>query len=230
MLERFLHLLFPDVCIICAEPLDAGERFCCGRCVSGFDSFSGPAESGEVLRHAITSRSGGRSSFEHGWCLYRFHKGNPLQKALHSMKYEGLFTLAESLGHQLGQWMLSGGNAGEIECIVPVPLHYLKKIERSYNQSENIARGIGERIGRPVRPELLKRTRRTPSQTSLPAALRRKNPDGAFHAAENFPPGHVLLVDDVVTTGATMRAAATALREAGAERISIAAIALAAFE
>ncbi|NTU96397.1 MAG: ComF family protein [Chlorobiaceae bacterium] len=228
MLERFLHLLFPDVCIICAEPLHEGEEFCCRRCISGFDSFSSPLESGEVLRHAIASRSGGRFSFEHGWCLHRFHKGNPLQMALHSMKYEGLFTLAESFGSQLGKWMLSGGNAGGIECIVPVPLHYLKKIERSYNQAEKIARGIGDCIGKPVRPELLGRQRWTPSQTSLPAALRRKNPEGAFLAAGTSIPGHILLVDDVVTTGATMRAAAKALQNAGAERVSLAAIALAA--
>jgi ComF family protein len=230
MMQELVHLLFPDVCIVCAAPLEEGETHCCNRCISSFDSFRSADESGAVLCNAIASRTGGRFRFEQGWCMYRFHKGNPLQAALHAMKYEGLFTTAESFGRLLGRWMLTGGNTASIECIVPVPLHYLKKIERSYNQAEKIARGISGIIEKPVRPELLLRKRYTRSQTSLPAALRRKNPQGAFLAGSGPMPGHILLVDDIVTTGATMTAATSALRSAGAEKISIAAIALAAPE
>ncbi len=230
MLDHFLHLLFPHVCIICGESLRQGELHCCGSCVSRFDRFSSPPESGEVLRNTMVSRYGGKFAFAQGWCLYRFHKANPLQHALHSMKYEGHFTVAEYFGSCLGEWMLSGGSIDGIECIVPVPLHHLKKIERSYNQAEKIAGGIGRAIGKPVRPELLQRHRWTHSQTSLPARQRRKNPEGAFRATGASMPGHVLLVDDIVTTGATMISAAKALQKAGVGRISLAAVALAAHD
>ena len=143
------------------------------------------------------------------------------------MKYEGRFNLGRSFGRQLGEWMLTDGRAGDIECIVPVPLHPLKKIERSYNQSEKIAEGIAQSLQKPLRRELLVRKRYTVSQTGLSALERKKNPQGAFLVAKGFAERHLLLVDDVVTTGATMAAAASALRQGGAERISLAAVALA---
>ena len=143
------------------------------------------------------------------------------------MKYEGLFNLGRSFGRQLGEWMLTEGGAGDIECIVPVPLHPLKKIERSYNQSEKIAEGIAQSLQKPLRRDMLVRKRYTVSQTGLSALEREKNIEGAFQVAKGVVAGHLLLVDDVVTTGATMSAAASALRHGGAERISLAAVALA---
>jgi ComF family protein len=195
-----------------------------------FDSFESPSASEQMLRQTIASRFGKQFHFEQGWCHYLFHKESPLQLALHSMKYEGLFNLAKSFGTQLGEWMLSGSDTGTIDCIVPVPLHPLKKIERSYNQSEKIAEGLGNVLQKPVSRELLQRKRNTRSQTGLIAEARKKNLDGAFQAAPDIKLRHVLLVDDVVTTGATMAAAAAALRKGGAERVSLAAIALAAKE
>ena len=143
------------------------------------------------------------------------------------MKYEGLFNLGKYFGRQLGEWILSEGGAGDIDCIVPVPLHPLKKIERSYNQSEKIAEGIAQSLQKPLHRELLVRKRYTVSQTGLSAQERAKNIEGAFKVAQQVVCRHLLLVDDVVTTGATMVAAASALRQGGAERISLAAVALA---
>jgi ComF family protein len=230
MMEKTFHLLFPDVCVICSSLLSGSERYCCTACISGFDRFRSPSEAEEVLRHAIATRFSDKFLFDRGWSLFWFHKDNPLQKALHAMKYDGLFTIGAVLGQQLGQWMLEGDIPGDLDCIVPVPLHYLKKVERSFNQAEKIAEGIGKTISKPVRPDLLKRIRYTESQTSLPAPLRRKNPEGAFQAGKSSMPRHILLVDDVITTGATMVAAASALRAAGADRVLLASVALAAKE
>jgi len=228
--EQLLHLLFPNVCVVCRKLLLPAEKYCCSSCIAEFNPFKNPSESERLFRHTIASSLGETILFERGWCRYQFHKKSPLQHALHAMKYEGMFNLGTIFGRQLGEWMLSQGELGDIECIVPVPLHRLKKIARSYNQSEKIAEGIGELIKRPVRPELLVRKRYTVSQTGLSAMERKKNPEGAFQSAKIVNVSHVLLVDDIVTTGATLVAAALALRHAGVDKLSFAAVALAVNE
>ncbi len=230
MLEQLLHLLFPHVCLVCKRLLLPGEEYCCANCMEGFDPFGTPSEAENILRQTIVCHFGVHFPFERGWCRYQFHKKSALQQALHSMKYEGLFNLGTSFGRQLGEWMLSDGDIGDIECIVPVPLHRLKKTERSYNQSEKIAEGLAQLLKQPVRSDLLVRKRYTVSQTGLTAEARKINSEGAFLATKGVLGRHVLLVDDVVTTGATLAAAAQALREGGARNVSLAAVAVAAKE
>ena len=126
MLEQLLHLLFPNVCVVCGRLLSSGEDGCCSACMTGFNPFTNSVEAEQMLRNVIASRFGKTVPFERGWCRYQFHKKSTLQLALHSMKYEGLYNLGSMFGRQLGEWMLSGGGIGDIECIVPVPLHHLK--------------------------------------------------------------------------------------------------------
>jgi competence protein ComFC len=230
MREQVLHLLFPNVCLICKQLLLPDEEHCCASCITLFDPFATPAAAEAELRRTIGEHFGDEFPFERGWCRYHFHKHNPLQQVLHSMKYEGLFTLGTTFGRQLGEWARSAGNVGAIDGIVPMPLHRLKKIERSYNQSEKISEGLAQSLRKPVQPELLARKRFTVSQTGLSAKERQTNAAGAFQATTAVRGRHLLLVDDVITTGATMAAAAAALREGGAKSVSLAAIALAAKE
>ena len=222
-----IHLLFPNVCIICSKLLLAGEEHCCSSCASGFDPFQTPAEAEETMRHLTAPLFGEKTHFARGWCRYRFHKEGPLQEALHAMKYQGLFTVGTSFGRQLGEWMVAGGDVDGIDSVVPIPLHPLKKIERSYNQAEKIAEGISQALQKPLQPELLWRNRYTASQTGLSASARKDNLEGAFTVGKGARPRHVLLVDDVVTTGSTMAAAAQALCKHGVEQVSLAAVALA---
>jgi ComF family protein len=230
MREQLLHLLFPHVCLVCQKLLLPEEEYCCSACKETFDPFKTPSEAEDALRQTVVSHFGDHFQFERAWCRYQFHKKSALQQVLHSMKYEGLYNLGKSFGRQLGEWMLSEGDIGDIECIVPVPLHRLKKTERSYNQSEKIAEGLAQSLKQPVCSGLLVRKRYTVSQTGLSAQARQKNSEGAFFALQGVRGCHVLLVDDVVTTGATLAAAAQALRESGAEKVSLAAVALAAKE
>ena len=137
----------------------------------------------------------------------------------HSGRRDGLQTLAG--------WMMAAGGAliTEADLIVPVPLHYTRLVARGFNQSAWLAQAIGRAGGRPVSVDALKRTRRTPSQAGLSSRGRRRNVSGAFvvhaRALKRIQDAQVLLVDDVLTTGATLNACARALKRAGARQIDV---------
>jgi ComF family protein len=108
------------------------------------------------------------------------------------------------------------------ECIVPVPLHRQRLLERGFNQSAEIARHAAPRLGMKVQPHLLHRVRATPAQSGLDAAARARNLDHAFGVDRERPvPRHVALLDDVLTTGSTAEAATRALKSAGCERVEL---------
>ena len=108
----------------------------------------------------------------------------------------------------------------EIDAVMPVPLHWVKQRLRGFNPSEQLARQIADALGRPYRPKILRRTRWTAAQTRLPHRRRFGNVRQAF-AASSSPPGGVLLIDDVLTSGATADACATALKKAGAAKVFV---------
>ena len=148
----------------------------------------------------------------------------PLREAIHALKYDGVPALAGPLSQYLvDAWRRSSLQA---DSIVPVPLHSRRRRERGYNQSELLARQLGREVGVPVEPRSLRRVRYTGQQARLNAAERRQNVKGAFEAERALSRGrHIVLVDDVFTTGATMSECAEALLDAGAA--SVAAITLA---
>jgi predicted amidophosphoribosyltransferase len=134
--------------------------------------------------------------------------------AVHCLKYEGWWRVAEALAEAMrGLEPLTGQ-----VCLIPVPLGPRRLRVRGYNQSERIALAVGERVGRPVRAELLRRRRETRTQTALTPEGRLANVAGAFEAHDVIGLGCVL-VDDVFTTGATLAEAGAALRKAGAARV-----------
>jgi ComF family protein len=147
------------------------------------------------------------------------------------LKYGGLTGVGRELGLRVGEAGRCAPWIGDVDLIVPLPLFRSKQRERGYNQSESIARGIARVVGKPVRPAVIRRTRWTETQTALGYADRQENVKGAFAVPRRkigFLKGkRVLLVDDVVTTGATTRACAAALKAGGVAAVYVAAIALA---
>jgi ComF family protein len=115
----------------------------------------------------------------------------------------------------------------QVEVVVPVPLYWLRRLTRGYNQSAAVAGGVARVLGLPCRPRWLRRVRNTPKQVGQSLAARQENVRGAFRARRRAPLAgrSVLLVDDVMTTGATLGEAARALRAAGAARVAVAALA-----
>ncbi|ABL66359.1 ComF family protein [Chlorobium phaeobacteroides] len=229
--DRLLHFVYPNVCVVCQNLLLASERYLCSSCLNGFEPFSEGAAPERVFLRSIESHFGEDSLFERAWCRYVFHKNSALQQAVHAMKYQGMFNLGIFFGKEIGRYIAASGmDCDAIDCIVPVPLNRLKLIERSFNQAEKIAEGMAAVLHKPVEPRMLRRVTYTSSQTGLTLAQRKKNLAGAFEPGKGRIPRRVILVDDIVTTGATMVAAAQALQKGGAETIHLAALALAAKE
>lgn len=163
--------------------------------------------------------------------LYHFEKGGPVQALVHTLKYGHGADIGLRLGEELGKQLLGQRLPADIRGIVPVPLHRVKERERGYNQSVYLARGISREIGVPVLAAEVIRVRYTESQTTLTIGQRRDNVAGAFSVRRRgrrvLNGGVVILVDDVITTGSTVRSCAVALRGAGVDAVYACSVGLA---
>jgi ComF family protein len=146
-----------------------------------------------------------------------------LRAAVQRFKYEGAIVLDRPLAGLLAKVLEE--DALRPDLIIPVPLHYSRLRERTYNQALLLARVLGRRWRLPVLPRLLVRSRPTPQQQGLKAEVRRKNLKGAFALNRKLNGERVLLIDDVVTTGATVRECSRVLIEGGAGEVSVAVLA-----
>jgi len=220
--NAFSELFFPRVCRGCGEHLSEHEAEVCGSCLrslprTGFES---------VDDNLVSQMFWGRVKIEKAASLYYYRKGELLQKLLHKLKYRGIYQIGEVFGIQIGTFLLRAGFTTGIDMIIPVPLHKIKHRERGYNQSEHIAEGISEIVNIPVVAGNLVRTVHSASQTRKSRFERWENVSSIF-AVRN--PGmlkgkHILLIDDVVTTGATLEACARTLMKVKDVKVSIATI------
>jgi competence protein ComFC len=163
--------------------------------------------------------------FTHTLAAYVFVAESPLQSVIHAMKYDSMARLAAHLGGSLSYLVPK-----EIRVVVPVPLHRTRLAERGFNQAEIIAKAISPHSSATV-VKAIKRVRPTPSQTHLSVAERIENMRGAFslsHHSSEINGKHVLIVDDVITTGSTLASVAETLLEAKPKTISTLALAIAA--
>lgn len=217
-------VLFPPSCPVCGAALESPEQLLCTHCMllaplTGFWN--------EVC-NPITTRFESEVPIEHGSALLFFVEGGGWQRMIHGFKYHNRRIWARRLGRWYGKLLRESGLYGEVDCIVPMPLHPLKLLWRGYNQAEQLADGIAEELGVPVDRRSVVRTRYTPSQARKPHRERAANVEGAFavRRAEALRGKHLLLVDDVLTTGSTLIACIEAITAAVPDaRISIAALA-----
>jgi ComF family protein len=198
LLEAFLTALFPDRCAGCAR---LGELLCPG-CRAALAPY--PHDIGRLPASLADVR-------------VAFVFASPLREVVHQFKYRRARRLAQPLGRLMAAHLAARPLA--IDAVLPVPLHPARRAERGFNQAEELAREVAHVLELPLLKRGLERTRATEQQAHLDARQRANNVRGAFHWRGAPPPQRLLIVDDVLTTGATIGACAEALREAGAESV-----------
>lgn len=171
----------------------------------------------------------GRVPVKSATCLFEFEKQGRVQKLLHALKYEGQQELGEFLGKQLYESITNSAFFEDIDVILPVPLHENKLKQRGYNQSACVAKGISDACCITLNTSVLMRTGETSTQTKKKKFERWENVGYVFSIADQsvLKNKHILLVDDVITTGATIEGCWQALKEVENIAISIAGIAYA---
>ena len=211
-------------CLGCHTPLTRQEPFICLDCQEGLEptqAHLSPADN-EVYR-----RIAGKVPIRHAVGMAYFDKGGTLQHILQSLKYSGNAELGVWLGKLYGRKLRSSIVVEEQPTLVPVPLHPRKFRKRGYNQAERISEGLAAMLHLPVEPHWLHRVKFTKTQTRMSGHRRYKNVENAFRW-EGPPEADILLVDDVMTTGATLESCIRSMQAAGHRgNISIASIGVA---
>lgn len=226
MLSAILQALFPSSCACCNEILVQGERQICLNCLT---SLTHTLYSGHDGNHTERLLVGRVPSLVHATSMLTFHHGNTVQKVVHAMKFHSNSELCLMMGHRMGLDLLQSGRFDDVDLLVPVPLHWRRRLQRGYNQSELLCRGIAEVMHREVNTKALIRHRHTSQQSLTNAAEREKNVKNAFRVKypEQLEGKHILLIDDVLTTGATLVSCCDTLGQVKNIRISIATLSIA---
>lgn len=209
-LRALSHLLYPDLCIHCKKSLQQNSPFLCYACSSKIDLVKWREKEVHHLLQQSVNKPGLLSSS----VLYRFEEGNPVQTILHELKYKNNRSIGLYFGSLLGQEIERKQISSSIDALIPVPIHHRKRFDRGYNQSELLARGISSITRLPVKTGLLSKIRNSKSQTKLSKEERRENTIDTFSVSNEVKKyTSIALVDDVVTTGATISAICDVLRE-----------------
>jgi ComF family protein len=222
-LEDFWFLIFPHVCEACGAALNKNEAPICIKCLYELPR----TDYCNNLENDIVMLFTGRIKVEKGAALFHFHKESRFRKLLHGLKYKNKPEIGVLLGKELGAEMYSSGNFKDIDYIIPVPLHPKRQKQRGYNQSEMIGEGISTITDIPLLTDVLIRNVETVTQTKMNREERWKNVSGKFIIInpEKIENKHVLLVDDVVTTGSTIEACGESLLNIKGLKLSIAVLA-----
>lgn len=223
--DSFVSLFFPSCCPICGLPLPKGEKGLCMKCNLGMPRTNFHLERNNLVEQLFW----GKADIERATAYFFYQKGSDYREILQRIKYGDEEELGEVMGAHLAAELLPSGFFDGIDLLVPVPLHAKKLSQRGYNQSAAIAYGIASVTRIPVDVHSVVREMNTETQTQKSPFERWENVDRVFtHRFPELHRGkHILLVDDVLTTGATTIACALAFHAVEDVRVSVLTLAVA---
>ncbi|NJM15224.1 MAG: ComF family protein [Bacteroidales bacterium] len=223
-LKGFLGLFLPPICAACEKLLVIGEQELCIVCLAKLPTTN----IANLKSNQVEMLLRGRVKIELATAFLEYRKENIVQQLVHKFKYKGLKQLGPFLMSYLGS-SLKDSDFQQIDMVLPVPLHRKKLLERGYNQSEMLAIALAKILNRPMEAGAVKRVHYNKTQTRKGRLDRLENVQGIFRVLkpQRIKGKHILIVDDVVTTGSTIESLATELLANGAGTISFVALAYA---
>lgn len=220
--KAIVHLLYPNVCAGCGSDAVVPSSRICIRCLqelptTGFEKH---------VNNPIEKIFAGRLSIEEASAHFYFSKKSALQHMLHQFKYGGDQELGQQLGVEMGKALLASGRFKNIDLIIPMPLFAARERQRGYNQSMLLCKGVASILKRPVDIDVVRRQHHTDTQTHKSRIERWQNMQNVFKVIEkdSLHGKHLLLIDDVITTGATLEACGSVLKNIQNVKLSIAAL------
>ena len=226
ILDDFLSLIYPRVCASCGNTLYKNEKVICIFCNYRLPKTNFHFEKNNPVSEIFW----GRVNIESASACYYFAKGSKIQHLIHQLKYKGKKEIGIFIGKQYGLDLIDSPQFNTVDIVIPVPLHRKKQKQRGYNQSEQFAIGISGSMKIELDTKSLYRKIASQTQTKKSRFKRWQNVSEIFDVrqTDSLIGKHILLVDDVITTGSTLEACANALFKVPDVRISVAVIALAA--
>jgi len=221
-----LHLFYPHVCTGCGSDLVSEDNLLCLRCIHALPhtNFAG------LANNPIEKHFWGRLRIETGHSEFYFEKEFLIQHLIHQLKYKGDTGIGFYLGELMGRSLLNSNRFTGIDALIPLPLYADKERKRGYNQAAVICNGISSVMNIPVLNTAVVRSHATETQTRKHRTERWENVSGSFKVArpEELKNKHLLLVDDVITTGATLEACGAIILQQENIKLSMATLAYAA--
>ena len=225
LLDGFVSLFYPRLCLSCEKNITPDKDALCISCQVKLPKTGFHLEK----ENAFTDRFWGRIKIESGSAFYHFSKGGKVQHLIHNLKYKGKSEVGIKLGNLYGKILKKSDFYKNVDTIIPVPLHPKKELKRGYNQSDMFAKGLAETMEVEWKKDVLVRTKMTQTQTKKSRIERLENVKDVFELKNRdvLKSKHILIVDDVLTTGATLEACATKILEIPNTKVSLATIAFA---
>jgi len=225
LITPIIDLFFPPVCMACNGHLHESSLLICVNCRHQLPVTNFHLDDSDYVKKVFY----GRVKLENATALLRFHKKGIVQQLIHNLKYRGHESIGELLGDWLGEELNTVDAYNDIDIVIPVPLHKAKLRKRGYNQVAKFGQQIAKALNVPYHDDILVKISSTNTQVFKKREARWQQHDGVFSIQneKHLKGKHILLVDDIITTGATIEACANVLTKTHNNKLSIATMAIA---